>query len=73
MITTGEQCEKTGASALHPEINQLRYPGLVEECHSRGIKVRAWTVNEPEQFKLANDLNIDGVITNRIDAAIAAV
>ena len=69
LITTGEQCEKTGASALHPEINQLRYPGLVEECHSRGIKVRAWTVNEPEEFKLAHDLNIDGVITNRIDAA----
>ena len=73
LITTGEQCEKTGASALHPEINQLRYPGLVEECHSRGIKVRAWTVNEPEQFRLAFDLNIDGVITNRIDAAIAAI
>ena len=71
IIVTGEQCEKTGASALHPEINQLRYPGLVEECHLRGIKIRAWTVNEPEEFKLTRDLNIDGVITNRIDTAIS--
>ena len=66
---TGEQCEKTGASALHPNIKQLLYPGLVEDCHKRGIKVRAWTVNEPEQFKLAGDKNIDGICTNRIDAA----
>ena len=66
---TGEQCAKTGASALHPHIGQLRYPGLVKECHDRGIKVRAWTINEPDGFKQAKDLSIDGVITNRIDAA----
>jgi len=66
---TGEQCEKTGASALHPHIKQLLYPGLVEDCHKHGIKVRAWTVNEPEDFKLAQDQNIDAICTNRIDTA----
>jgi len=67
IIVTGEQCEKTGVSALHPNIAQLQFPGLVEDCHKRGVKVRTWTVNEPEQFKLAYDLGVDGVCTNRID------
>jgi len=73
ILVTGEQCEKVGASALHPNIAQLKYPGLVEECHKRGIKVRAWTVNEPEQFELSKDLKVDTICTNRIDAAIKEV
>ena len=69
ILVTGEQCERTGASALHPNIKQLNYPGLVEECHKRGIKVRTWTVNEPEDFKLAKEQKVDGICTNRIDKA----
>jgi glycerophosphoryl diester phosphodiesterase len=64
LFVTGEICEKTGVAALHPHFIQLRYPGLVEECHSRGVKVRSWTINEPEEFRLASDLGIDGLITN---------
>lgn len=71
IVVTGEQCEKTGASALHPNIRQLNCPGLAEECRARGIAVRAWTVNEPDEFRLAKELAIDGVFTNRIDAAMA--
>ena len=69
LFITGEQCEKTGASALHPNIKLLSYPGLVEECHARGVKVRAWTVNSQEEFALALSLGLDGVFTNRIDFA----
>ncbi len=69
ILVTGEECEKTGATALHPNISQLRYPGLVDECHARGVKVRAWTVNGTEDFELAKDRAIDGVFTNRIDSA----
>lgn len=67
IFVTGEQCEKTGAAALHPNIFQLLYPGLVEECHSRGVKVRAWTIDEPEQLDYVTDLEVDGIITNRFD------
>ena len=67
ILVTGEQCEKTGAKALHPHIKQLHYPGLTEECHARGIKVRTWTVNSPEELRLALSLGVDGVFTNRID------
>ena len=69
ILVTGEQCEKTGASALHPRIDQLRYPGLVEDCHNRGIMVRTWTVNEPEQIKMSYELGVDCICTNRIDTA----
>ncbi len=69
IIITGEQCEKTGAAALHPHIRQLHCPGLVEECRSRGIKIRAWTVDEPGEFGLVMNLAIDGVFTNRLDSA----
>jgi glycerophosphoryl diester phosphodiesterase len=69
ILVTGEQCEKTGASALHPNIRQLTYPGLVEDCHQRGVKVRVWTVNEPEELKLALGLNVDAVCTNKINYA----
>ena len=69
ILVTGEQCAKTGASALHPHIRQLEYPGLVDECHKHGVKVRAWTVNEPEDFKLAQSLGADGICTNNIDFA----
>ena len=69
ILITAEQCEKTGASALHPGIHQLRFPGLANDCHKRGLKVRTYTVNEPDEFKLARDTEVDGVFTNRIDSA----
>jgi len=69
ILLTAEQCEKTGASALHPDIRQLRFPGLARDCHKRGIKVRAYTVNERDEFKLARDAGVDGIFTNRLDSA----
>jgi len=67
ILVTGEQCEKIGAAALHPNIKQLHYIGLIEDCHSRGIKVRTWTVNEADEIKLAWYLGADCVCTNRIN------
>ena len=67
IFVTGEQCEKTGAAALHPNIRQLAYTGLVQDCHKRGLKVRTWTVNEADDLKLAMSLGVDCVCTNRID------
>ncbi|MCL2227433.1 MAG: glycerophosphodiester phosphodiesterase [Oscillospiraceae bacterium] len=69
IFVTGEQCEKTGVSALHPNYNQLRYPGFVDECHSRGVKVRPWTVNSYDGLKFVHSLGVDGVFTNDIDKA----
>ena len=72
ILLTSEQCEKTGAEALHPFIKQLNYPGLVDDCHKRGIKVNTWTVNKAEEIQCALRYGVDAVITNRIDAVIDA-
>ena len=69
ILITGEQCEKTGAEALHPGTRQLSYPGLVDDCRSRGIKVRPYTVDSPEDLRHAFELGVDAVFTNRIDVA----
>ena len=69
IFVTGEQCKNIGASALHPHIMQLKYPGLAEECRRHGVKIRTWTVNEPEHFKLAADMSVDAVCTNNIKTA----
>jgi glycerophosphoryl diester phosphodiesterase len=70
ILVTGEQCKKTGVSALHIHLQQLKFPGIVEDCHKRDVKVRVWTVNEPKDFRFAAELGVDGVFTNRIDLGI---
>lgn len=73
VFVTGSQCESLGAEALHCDIQQMRYPGLVKDCHARGIMIRPWTVNEDADFKLAHKLGVDAVITNWIDRAMNIV
>ena len=66
ILATGEECERTGAEALHPDVRQFRFPGLVEDCHRRGVKVRPFTVNSPEDLRAAYEIGVDGVFTNNI-------
>jgi glycerophosphoryl diester phosphodiesterase len=72
ILVTGEACEKLGAEALHCSVNQLGCPGLAEDCHSRGIKLRPWVVNEEAEFRRCEGLGADAAITNRIDIALKA-
>lgn len=64
IIITGEQCEKTGAYALHPNTIQMRYPGLIEDCHKRGVKVNVWTVDNDEDYAFAKEHGVDGIFVN---------
>jgi glycerophosphoryl diester phosphodiesterase len=69
ILTSPEECAAVGAEALHVGLNQLRYPGLAEDCERRGISLRAYTINEPEDLKAAFEAGLDAVFTNRIDTA----
>ncbi len=64
IIVTGEQCEKVGAYALHPSVQQMQYPGLIEDCHKRGVKVHVWTVDHGDDFAFAREHAVDAVIVN---------
>ena len=65
LIEMEDYASKHGLNALHPQINCLRYsPDLAEKAHERGLKIHAWTVNNPEDMRYCLEKNVDGIITN---------
>lgn len=40
-------------------------PGFVEAAHGRGVRVDAWTVDEPGEMRRLLDMGVDVVMTNR--------
>lgn len=69
IFTTGEECAKTDAEALHCGLQQMYHPRLINECRRHGVKVRVYTVNSPEDLSYAYSNGIDGVFTNNIKLA----
>lgn len=55
--------KQIGASAWHPEFSEIRSDS-VKLAHASGIKVNAWTVNKPEDWKAALEIGIDGIVTD---------
>ncbi len=65
-----EYASKHGVNALHPALYNLQYPGFLEECGRRDIKIRTWTVNEREHMKLVCGYGLEAMITNYPDIGI---
>ncbi len=49
---------------------QLVNKSVVEKCHSKGIKVIPWTVNDLQQMQQQINLGVDGLITDYPNLAI---
>jgi glycerophosphoryl diester phosphodiesterase len=49
--------------ALHPNRAYVT-PELVHAAHAAGLKVNAWTVNEPREIALFADLGVDGIVSD---------
>ncbi len=56
-------------AAEHHELSRAR----IQEAHELGLRVLAWTVNEPARICALMDWRIDGVITDRPDLAMAVI
>jgi glycerophosphoryl diester phosphodiesterase len=52
--------------SVHPYFPLLRsWPTLVETCHTAGLRIFPWTVDDPQDWRfLVDDLHVDGIITN---------
>jgi glycerophosphoryl diester phosphodiesterase len=60
------------ADAIHPHYYVIAgLPETVRRCHENGVKVNVWTVDDPEAVKQMLKCEVDGIITNRPDIAVA--
>ncbi|HEX7083758.1 MAG TPA: glycerophosphodiester phosphodiesterase [Gaiellaceae bacterium] len=50
---------------------ELLQPALVEAMHERGLRVSAWTVDEPATMAAMLDLGVDLLTTNRVAELVA--
>lgn len=48
-------------------------PKLIAAAHSEGVEVHVWTVNDTDDMQRLVDMGVDGIITDRVDRALAAL
>lgn len=48
-------------------------PRLIDAAHANGVEVHVWTVNEPDDMRRLVAMGVDGIVTDRADAALAAL
>ena len=71
MVNPWAYAENMGAFAVHPAHQQLvLFEGYADKCHSKNIRVHAWTVNEQSDIEKYSALGCDAVITNYPDIAV---
>ncbi|CAZ87472.1 Glycerophosphoryl diester phosphodiesterase [Thiomonas arsenitoxydans] len=61
-----EQAVALGAEGLHTDWQQVT-PAVVAAVHARGLKLRAYTVNDANQARALLADGLDGLFTDRLD------
>ncbi|MEG1205691.1 MAG: glycerophosphodiester phosphodiesterase [Angelakisella sp.] len=70
MVRSGAYGRSLGANYINP-MHTFCTPENVAEVQSEGLNCNAWTVNNPERMQALAALNIESIITNCPDTAIA--
>lgn len=60
-----------GADAVHPYFPTLGLPGMIDGLRDAGVAVRAWTVNDPADWRALTLAGIEVLITDDPAGAIA--
>jgi glycerophosphoryl diester phosphodiesterase len=63
---------RRGHAALHPWAPAVDAE-LIDRCHDAGLKVNAWTVDDPDWMARLAEMGVDGIVTNVPDVARRAV
>ena len=72
MVRTVAYAARAGADAMHPRFDILkRSPALVEKLHAAGVKVNAWTVDEPADVRAMLALGVDCIISDWPDRLVS--
>ena len=59
-----------GAKAIHPAAYQVDcIPGIIRECHVRGIRVNPWTIDDEGVMDHMIEAGVDALITDLADVA----
>lgn len=59
-----------GAKAIHPAGYQVDcVPGIIHECHIRGIRVNPWTIDDEDTMDHMIEAGVDALITDLADVA----
>jgi len=61
-----------GANQLNANLNYID-EHLVEDAHRHGLKISAWTANEPEQMRRLLVLGVDAIVSDRPDILMEIV
>ncbi|MBR5950152.1 MAG: glycerophosphodiester phosphodiesterase [Actinomycetaceae bacterium] len=64
-----DYCTQHGFSAWHPSVDVVT-KASVDECHSVGVEVNVWTVNDFTTFTRVYEAGCDGVFTDYPEAAL---
>ena len=59
----------SGHFAIHPW-DRFLTRNLVEVCHSHGLQVNVWTVDDPARMGVLIEWGVDGIVTNVPDVAL---
>lgn len=63
--------QNTNVQSIHPMINSLQQRDLIQECRRRDIKVNVWTADSEPHIYAGLLLEVDAIITNVPEKAIA--
>lgn len=62
----GEYCEKRNVTKTIPYYKAMSKE-MIDDFHQHGVTVFPWTVDDPEEMKMMEEMGADGLLTNRID------
>ena len=70
MLHPWDYAKSMNADGIHPAYKQLFvFPEYLTLCHSHGITVRTWTVDDAETISALVHMGVDAIITNKPDIA----